>query len=104
MKVVMGIADKETARMTTKEVTVSAMKAYGDTTYEGVSKIRPAIEGAHRRRQRESVLRRRLACIVMDGKAARPASSSPGHLSRFRRGGCEPDEMGIGPCSPCRSS
>src|SRR5437879_4639729 len=46
MKVVMGIADKETARVTAKEVTVSADEGIrADTTYEGVSKIRPAIEG-----------------------------------------------------------
>ena len=32
-----------------------------DTTYEGVSQIKPAIEGGvHRRRQRQPVLRRRL--------------------------------------------
>src|SRR5881396_1148298 len=46
MKVVMGIADKESGRMMAKEVTVSADEGIrADTTYEGVSKIRPAIEG-----------------------------------------------------------
>src|SRR5258705_10142158 len=46
IKVVMGAADKETARITTKELTVSADEGIrADTTYEGVSKIRPAMEG-----------------------------------------------------------
>ena len=100
MKVVMGIADKESARMMAKEVTVSADEGIrADTTYEGVSKIRPAIEGgciaagnASQFSDGDS------ACIVMDGKAAAARRLQPlGIFRGFAVAGCEPDEMGIGP-------
>ena len=100
MKVVMGIADKETARMTTKEVTVSADEGIrADTTYEGVSKIRPAIEGGCIAAGTASQFSDGAsACIVMDGKAAAARKLEPlGIFRGFAVAGCEPDEMGIGP-------
>ena len=100
MKVVMGIADKETARMTTKEVTVSADEGIrADTTYEGVSKIRPAIEGGCIAAGNASQFSDGAsACIVMDGKAAAARKLQPlGIFRGFAVAGCEPDEMGIGP-------
>jgi len=100
MKVVMGIADKETARMTTKEVTVSADEGIRvDTTYEGVSKIRPAIEGGCIAAGNASQFSDGAsACIVMDGKAAAARKLEPlGIFRGFAVAGCEPDEMGIGP-------
>jgi len=100
MKVVMGIADKETARMTTKEVTVSADEGIrADTTYEGVSKIRPAIEGGCIAAGNASQFSDGAsACIVMDGKAAAARKLEPlGIFRGFAVAGCEPDEMGIGP-------
>ena len=50
------------ARSRCSEVTASEDEGIrADTTYEGVSQIKPAIEGGvHRRRQRQPVLRRRL--------------------------------------------
>ena len=100
MKVVMGIADKETARVTTKEVTVSADEGIrADTTYEGVSKIRPAIEGGCIAAGNASQFSDGAsACIVMDGKAAAARKLQPlGIFRGFAVAGCEPDEMGIGP-------
>ncbi len=100
MKVVMGIADKETARMMAKEVTVSADEGIrADTTYEGVSKIRPAIEGGCIAAGNASQFSDGAsACIVMDGKAAAARKLEPlGIFRGFAVAGCEPDEMGIGP-------
>ena len=100
MKVVMGIADKETARVTAKEVTVSADEGIrADTTYEGVSKIRPAIEGGCIAAGNASQFSDGAsACIVMDAKAAAARKLEPlGIFRGFAVAGCEPDEMGIGP-------
>jgi acetyl-CoA C-acetyltransferase len=100
MKVVMGIADKETARMTTRELTVSADEGIrADTTYEGVSKIRPAIEGGCIAAGNASQFSDGAsACILMDGKAAAARKLEPlGIFRGFAVAGCEPDEMGIGP-------
>jgi len=100
MKVVMGIADKETARMMAKEVSVSADEGIrADTTYEGVSKIRPAIEGGCIAAGNASQFSDGAsACIVMDGKAAAARKLEPlGIFRGFAVAGCEPDEMGIGP-------
>jgi len=100
MKVVMGIADKESARMMAKEVTVSADEGIrADTTYEGVSKIRPAIEGGCIAAGNASQFSDGAsACIVMDGKAAAARRLQPlGIFRGFAVAGCEPDEMGIGP-------
>jgi acetyl-CoA C-acetyltransferase len=100
MKVVMGIADKETARMTTRELTVSADEGIrADTTYEGVSKIRPAIEGGCIAAGNASQFSDGAStCILMDGKAAAARKLEPlGIFRGFAVAGCEPDEMGIGP-------
>jgi len=100
MKVVMGIADKESARVSTREVTVSADEGIrADTTYEGVSKIRPAIEGGCIAAGNASQFSDGAsACIVMDGKIAAARNLGPlGVFRGFAVAGCEPDEMGIGP-------
>jgi acetyl-CoA C-acetyltransferase len=100
MKVVMGIADKKTARMMAKEVSVSVDEGIrADTTYEGVSKIRPAIEGGCIAAGNASQFSDGAsACIVMDGKTAAARKLEPlGIFRGFAVAGCEPDEMGIGP-------
>jgi len=100
IKVVMGVADKETARITTKELTVSADEGIrADTTYEGVSKIRPAIEGGVIAAGNASQFSDGAsACIVMDAKTAASRKLKPlGVFRGFAVAGCEPDEMGIGP-------
>jgi acetyl-CoA C-acetyltransferase len=100
IKVVMGVADKETARITTKELTVSADEGIrADTTYEGVSKIRPAMEGGCIAAGNASQFSDGAsACIVMDDKTAASRKLKPlGVFRGFAVAGCEPDEMGIGP-------
>jgi acetyl-CoA C-acetyltransferase len=100
IKVVMGAADKDTSRITMKEVTVSADEGIrADTTYEGVSKIRPAIEGGVIAAGNASQFSDGAsACIVMDAKAAASRGLKPlGIFRGFAVAGCEPDEMGIGP-------
>ena len=100
IEVVMGAADKETSRITMKEITVSADEGIrADTTYEGVSKIRPAIEGGVIAAGNASQFSDGAsACIVMDAKAAASRKIKPlGIFRGFAVAGCEPDEMGIGP-------
>jgi acetyl-CoA C-acetyltransferase len=100
IKVVMGVADKETSRITTKELTVSADEGIrADTTYEGVSKIRPAIDGGVIAAGNASQFSDGAsACIVMDAKTAAARKLEPlGIFRGFAVAGCEPDEMGIGP-------
>jgi acetyl-CoA C-acetyltransferase len=100
IKVVMGVADKETARIATKELTVSADEGIrADTTYEGVSKIRPAIEGGCIAAGNASQFSDGAsACVVMDAKTAASRKLKPlGVFRGFAVAGCEPDEMGIGP-------
>ena len=100
IKVVMGAADKETSRITMKEVTASADEGIrSDTTYEGVSKIRPAIEGGVIAAGNASQFSDGAsACIVMDAKTAASRKLKPlGVFRGFAVAGCEPDEMGIGP-------
>jgi acetyl-CoA C-acetyltransferase len=100
IKVVMGVADKDTARITTKELTVSADEGIRpDTTYEGVSKIRPAIEGGVVAAGNASQFSDGAsACIVMDATTAASRKLKPlGIFRGFAVAGCEPDEMGIGP-------
>jgi acetyl-CoA C-acetyltransferase len=100
MKVVMGVADKDTGRIATRELTVSADEGIRpDTTYEGVSKIRPAIEGGCIAAGNASQFSDGAsACIVMDAKTAAARGIKPlGAFRGFAVAGCEPDEMGIGP-------
>jgi acetyl-CoA C-acetyltransferase len=100
IKVVMGVADKETSRITTRELTVSADEGIrADTTYEGVSKIRPAIDGGVIAAGNASQFSDGAsACVVMDAKTAASRKLEPlGIFRGFAVAGCEPDEMGIGP-------
>ena len=100
IKVIMGAADKETSRITTRELTASADEGIrADTTYEGVSKIRPAMEGGCIAAGNASQFSDGAsACIVMDAKTAASRKLNPlGVFRGFAVAGCEPDEMGIGP-------
>ena len=100
IKVVMGAVDKESSRIMTKELTVATDEGIRpDTTYEGVSKIRPAIEGGVIAAGNASQFSDGAsACIVMDAKTAASRKIEPlGVFRGFAVAGCEPDEMGIGP-------
>ncbi len=96
----MAVADKETARIITREVTVSADEGIrADTTYEGVSQIRTAIPGGVVAAGNASQFSDGASvAIVMSDKAAAATGRTPlGIFRGFAIAGCEPDEMGIGP-------
>ena len=100
MTVTMGVADKETQQISTKEVTISADEGIrADTTYEGVSKIKPAVPGGVIAAGNASQFSDGAAAvIVMDAKTAEKKGLKPlGIFRGFAVAGCEPDEMGIGP-------
>src|SRR5206468_2863982 len=96
----MKVVDKASGAASIQEVTVSQDEGIrADTTYEGVSKIRPAIEGGVIAAGNASQFSDGAsACIVMDAKAAAARKLEPlGIFRGFAVAGCEPDEMGIGP-------
>ena len=98
--VTMGVADKASGRLFTKEVTVSADEGIrADTTFEGVAKIKPAIPGGVIAAGNASQFSDGAsACVVMDAKLAEKRNLKPlGIFRGFAVAGCEPDEMGIGP-------
>ncbi len=100
MTTVMGMADKDTQRLMSKEVTIAADEGIrADTTYEGVAKIRPALPGGVIAAGNASQFSDGAsACVVMDRKLAEKRGIQPlGIFRGFAIAGCEPDEMGIGP-------
>jgi acetyl-CoA C-acetyltransferase len=100
MTVTMGVADKSTSQILTKEVTIAADEGIrGDTTYEGVAKIKPALPGGTVAAGNASQFSDgAAACVVMSEKAAASRGLQPlGRFLAFAVAGCEPDEMGIGP-------
>jgi acetyl-CoA C-acetyltransferase len=100
MTTVMGVADKDTNRLFSKEVTISADEGIrADTTYEAVAKIRPAVPGGVIAAGNASQFSDGAsACVIMDSKLAEKRGLTPlGIFRGFAVAGCEPDEMGIGP-------
>ncbi|MDO8299977.1 acetyl-CoA C-acyltransferase [Lacisediminimonas sp.] len=100
MTTVMGVADKETGMLATREVTISADEGIrGDTTYEGVSKIRPAMPGGVIAAGNASQFSdgASMAILMSDKLAAQKGLQPLGIFRGFAVAGCEPDEMGIGP-------
>jgi acetyl-CoA C-acetyltransferase len=100
MTTVMGVADKDSGRIVTREVTIAADEGIrGDTTYEGVSKIRSAVPGGVIAAGNASQFSDGASvAIVMNGKTAEARGLQPlGIFRGFAVAGCEPDEMGIGP-------
>jgi acetyl-CoA C-acetyltransferase len=99
-KTVMGVADKESGRLATKEVTLSTDEGIrADTTVEALAKIKPAIPGGVVAAGNASQFSDgSSACVVMDSKLAEKRGLQPlGIFRGFAVAGCEPDEMGIGP-------
>ena len=91
---------KEVVKSWEEEVTLSSDEGVrADTTYEGVSKIKPAIEGGVVAAGNASQLSDGAsAAVVMDGATALKRGLKPmGLFKGFAVAGCEPDEMGIGP-------
>src|SRR5205814_2218222 len=92
--------DKESGRTSTREVALASDEGIRpDTTYEGVSKIKPAIPGGVVAAGNASQFSDGAsACVVMDAKLAEKRGLKPlGIFRGFAVAGCEPDEMGIGP-------
>jgi acetyl-CoA C-acetyltransferase len=100
MTTTMGVIDKNTGAISTREVTISSDEGIRpDTTLEGVSKIRSAMPGGVITAGNASQFSDgSSACVVMDAKLAEKRGLKPlGIFRGFAVAGCEPDEMGIGP-------
>jgi acetyl-CoA C-acetyltransferase len=100
MATTMKVVDKATGAESTRELTVSQDEGIrADTTYEGVSKIKPAIEGGVIAAGNASQFSDGAGvCIVMSEKTAAARGLTPlGVFRGFAVAGCEPAEMGIGP-------
>jgi acetyl-CoA C-acetyltransferase len=100
MTTTMGVVDKNTGTIGTREVTIAADEGIrADTTLEGVSKIRSALPGGVITAGNASQFSDgSSACVVMDAKLAEKRNIQPMGIFRgFAVAGCEPDEMGIGP-------
>ena len=100
MTTIMGVADKASGMLMSKEVTISADEGIrADTTYEGVSKIRTAISGGVISAGNASQFSDGAsAAVIMNAKLAESRGLTPlGIFRGFAIAGCEPDEMGIGP-------
>jgi acetyl-CoA C-acetyltransferase len=91
---------KEVVRTWEQEVTLKSDEGIrADTTYEGVAKIRPAIEGGVIAAGNASQFSDGASmAVVMDSALAEKRGLKPlGVFKGFAVAGCEPDEMGIGP-------
>jgi acetyl-CoA C-acetyltransferase len=100
MTTVMAVADKESGRLFTKEVTLAADEGIRpETTLAAVAKIKPALPGGVVAAGNASQFSDGAsACVVMDGRLAEKRGLRPlGVFRGFAVAGCEPDEMGIGP-------
>jgi acetyl-CoA C-acetyltransferase len=100
MTVTMGVVDKSSGQLVSKQVTIAADEGIRpDTTIEGVSKIRSAVPGGVITAGNASQYSDgSSAVVVMNAKLAEQKGLPPlGYFRGFAVAGCEPDEMGIGP-------
>jgi acetyl-CoA C-acetyltransferase len=100
MTTIMGVADKASGMLLTREVTISADEGIrADTTLEAVSKIRSAVPGGVISAGNASQFSDGASvAIVMSAQTAQAKGLQPlGIFRGFAVAGCEPDEMGIGP-------
>jgi acetyl-CoA C-acetyltransferase len=100
MTTTMGVVDRDTGRITTREVTIAADEGIrADTTIEAVRAIRPATPGGVVTAGNASQFSDgAAACVVTSGRLASARGLQPlGIFRGFAVAGCEPDEMGIGP-------
>jgi acetyl-CoA C-acetyltransferase len=96
----MKVVDKNTGTETMKEVTASEDEGIrADTTLQGVSQIKPAIEGGVISAGNASQFSDGAsAAVVMSAKEAAKRGLKPlGIFRGFAAAGCDPKEMGIGP-------
>ena len=100
IEVRMLVIDKATGETTERAVTLSQDEGIRpDTTYEGVSQIRPALpDGVIAAGNASQFSDGASAQVLMSGRvAARKGLRPLGAFRGFAVAGCEPDEMGIGP-------
>ena len=100
MAVTMKVLDKNTGTETVRETTATQDEGIrGDTTFEGVSQIKPALEGGVIAAGNASQFSDGAAVqvIMSDTLAAKKGLKPLGAFRGFAVAGCEPDEMGIGP-------
>ena len=96
----MKVVDKATGAESLQEVTVSDDEGIRpDTTFEGVSRIKPALEGGTIAAGNASQFSDGAAATVVmsDREAARRGLEPLGAFRGFAVAGCDPREMGIGP-------
>ncbi len=96
----MKVVDKNTGAETMKEVTASEDEGIRpDTTYQGVSQIKPAIEGGVISAGNASQFSdgASAAVVMSDKEAAKRGLKPLGIFRGFAAAGCDPREMGIGP-------
>ena len=96
----MKVIDKNTNVETMKEVTAEHDEGIRpDTTFEGVSQIKPAIEGGVIAAGNASQFSdgASAAVVMSDKEAAKRGLKPLGVFRGFAVAGCEPNEMGIGP-------
>src|SRR5437763_2401766 len=96
----MKVLDKNTGAESLREVIAAEDEGIrADTTYEGVSQIKPAIEGGCIAAGNASQFSDGAsACVVMSDKEAAAHGLKPlGVYRGFAVAGCDPKEMGIGP-------
>ncbi len=96
----MKVIDKNTGAETIREITASEDEGIrADTTYEGVSVIKPAVEGGVIAAGNASQFSDGASAQVLmsDKLAAKKGLKPLGIFRGFAVAGCEPDEMGIGP-------
>jgi acetyl-CoA C-acetyltransferase len=96
----MKVVDKNTGQETYRDVTASEDEGIrADTTYEGVSVIKPAVEGGCIAAGNASQFSDGAAVqVIMSDRLASKKGLTPlGIFRGFAVAGCEPDEMGIGP-------
>ena len=96
----MKLVDKATGAESVQEVTAARDEGIrADTTYEGVARIKPAMDGGVIAAGNASQFSDGASvCIVMsDAVAARKGLTPLGVFRGFAVAGCEPNEMGIGP-------
>ena len=96
----MKVVDKNTGTEAVKEVTASEDEGIrADTTYQGVSQIKPAIEGGCVAAGNASQFSdgASAAVVMSDKEAAKRGLKPLGIFRGFAAAGCDPKEMGIGP-------
>jgi acetyl-CoA C-acetyltransferase len=96
----MKLVDKNTGQETMREVTAAEDEGIRpDTNYQGVSQIKPAVEGGVIAAGNASQFSDGAAAVVVmsDREASRRNLPVLGVFRGFAAAGCDPREMGIGP-------